>query len=296
VGDAELVYELMIVCDIAECGEADSDMNDLLAEWTDMELSCDAWLVFAPDGRLAGYGGIRDRGREIFSLDWRVEPANERDAVFVFLLEVTEERVRERVARQSVQMATIVSSVDERSHRTLETAGYQLNKRYFRMMIEMDKQPPAPDWPDGLLLRNVVPGQDDESLFRFIVTAFDWPGRAAHGTFERWRDYVMRPDHFLPELWFLAHKDGVLVGAALCYDYVDYGWVRQLAVRKDWRGRGVGAALLRHAFNVFYERGRRRVGLGVDANIVYAIGFYRRVGMEVMQQHDEYRKAIKPAI
>jgi ribosomal protein S18 acetylase RimI-like enzyme len=176
----------------------------------------------------------------------------------------------------------------------LEAAGYRVNKHYFRMMIEMDERPPMPVWPAGLVLRNVVPGQDDGSLFEFIITAFDWPGREAHVTFEQWQDHMMRPDHFIPELWFLLYDGDALIGAALCYDYVDYGWVRQLAVRKDWRGRGLGAALLRHAFAVFFERGRRQVALGVEANNVNALEFYNHVGMEMMRQYDEYRKMIKP--
>jgi ribosomal protein S18 acetylase RimI-like enzyme len=45
----------------------------------------------------------------------------------------------------------------------------------------------------------------------------------------------------------------------------DLAWVSTLGVRRPWRTRGIGLALLRHSFNEFYRRGKRKVGLGVDA-------------------------------
>jgi ribosomal protein S18 acetylase RimI-like enzyme len=290
--DAHLVYDLMVACDIAEYGEADSDMNDLLAEWGEIELERDGWLVFAPDGRLTGYADVQDRSRNIFFLDWRTDPATEMDAVDVFLLAMGEARVRERSMGRDVQIATISPSVNEREHRLLEAAEYRSGKHYFRMLIEMKERPPAPIWPAGLALRNFVPGKDDLAVYEFIMTAFDWPGRESSVTFDQWRNHMMRPDHFIPELLFLLYEGETLIGAALCNDYVDYGWVRQLAVRKDWRGRGLGAALLQHVFVVFYALGRSQVALGVEANNVHARAFYERVGMTAVRQYDEYRKAI----
>ena len=42
-------------------------------------------------------------------------------------------------------------------------------------------------------------------------------------------------------------------------------WVNQLCVRRPWRRRGLGLAMLHHCFGEFYRRGKQRVGLGVDA-------------------------------
>jgi GNAT superfamily N-acetyltransferase len=60
-----------------------------------------------------------------------------------------------------------------------------------------------------------------------------------------------------------------------------FGWIfwRDLP---EWRSRGVGRALLLHAFRAFYERGQPRVGLGVDAqNSTGALPLYESVGMHV---------------
>ena len=60
-------------------------------------------------------------------------------------------------------------------------------------------------------------------------------------------------------------------------------------MRKPWRRRGLGETLLRAAFRELYLRGRRRVGLGVDAeNVTGALRLYERVGMHVMRRGDNW--------
>jgi ribosomal protein S18 acetylase RimI-like enzyme len=87
---------------------------------------------------------------------------------------------------------------------------------------------------------------------------------------------------------------GRIVGAALCPDYPDQGWVRQLAVARDWRGKGVGTALLRQAFRDFARRGKPVAGLVVDSyNRSGAQKFYLGVGMRIEREHQEYEKRVE---
>ena len=75
----------------------------------------------------------------------------------------------------------------------------------------------------------------------------------------------------------------------------ELGWVASLGVRRPWRKRGLGLALLRHSFHEFYRRGKRKVGLGVDAeNLTGALRLYEKAGMRVHQTHDRYEKEIRP--
>jgi ribosomal protein S18 acetylase RimI-like enzyme len=101
---------------------------------------------------------------------------------------------------------------------------------------------------------------------------------------------MMRPDHFSPELWFLAYHREALVGAALCFDYPQYGWVRQLGIVQTWRRKGLGSALLQNAFQVFYQRGHKQVALGVSSENPDAYSFYEKIGMRRVRQYDEYQK------
>ncbi len=67
---------------------------------------------------------------------------------------------------------------------------------------------------------------------------------------------------FDPDVWWLAERDGTLVGCALHWSS---GWLKDLAVRDSERGRGLGAALVTTGLAEFARRGKRRVGLKVDA-------------------------------
>ncbi len=68
-----------------------------------------------------------------------------------------------------------------------------------------------------------------------------------------------------------------------------------VAVRHPWRGRGLGLALLRHAFGEFYRRGVREVGLSVDAvSTTGAPRLYRRAGMRVAGRYMLYQRELRP--
>jgi ribosomal protein S18 acetylase RimI-like enzyme len=86
---------------------------------------------------------------------------------------------------------------------------------------------------------------------------------------------------------------------ALCSSFLgnnpDLGFVNTLGVRRPWRRRGLGEALLQHAFGEFYRRGRKQVGLGVDASsLTGATRLYEKVGMHVAQQVDLYELELRP--
>jgi ribosomal protein S18 acetylase RimI-like enzyme len=67
-----------------------------------------------------------------------------------------------------------------------------------------------------------------------------------------------------------------------------------LGVRRAWRKRGVGLALLQHSFGEFYKRGTRKVGLGVDAqNLTGALKLYEKAGMHVHTAFDLFEKTVR---
>ncbi|MCB9152598.1 MAG: GNAT family N-acetyltransferase [Caldilineae bacterium] len=291
--DAQVVLALLNACDVAEYGEPDSDLEDFIFDWESADLVRDAWLVDAPDGSLAGYGLVSHWSGG-FQADFYARPALQEIGLQGWLLEQCERRLREMLASLvdvPPQVSAFAAHVNQADRDALNKAGYAPKKYHFRMQIDMTERPPEPEWPDGCYLRAFHPGEDDEELYRFIQTAFDAPGRTPP-LFEEWRDFMMRPDHFVPDLWFLLYSQGNLVGTAVCYDYGPYGWVRHLAVADDRRRQGIGSALLRHVFGEFYLRGKMRVALGVEASNENAYRLYERVGMRRVRQFDEYHKQI----
>ena len=79
------------------------------------------------------------------------------------------------------------------------------------------------------------------------------------------------------------------------YEDPAMGWVNTLGVRRPWRRSGLGLALLRHSFGELYRRGKRAVGLGVDANsLTGATRLYEKAGMHVIHQMNNYEKVLRP--
>jgi len=97
-------------------------------------------------------------------------------------------------------------------------------------------------------------------------------------------------------LWFMAFDGDQLAGGILCeYERgLDLGWVGSVAVRRPWRRKGLGNALLHHAFAEYYRRGVYKVGLAVDSqNLTGATRLYERVGMHVALQRNTYEKELR---
>ena len=125
-----------------------------------------------------------------------------------------------------------------------------------------------------------------------MQSALDRPGRTPP-SFEEGKAFMMRPDTFEADLWFLGIAGEQVVGACLCLEYPGQGWVRQLGVTETYRKKGLGTALLLHAFGEFRQRGLSEVGLTVDSDNPRAFTFYQRVGMKRVRQYDEYEKPLK---
>jgi mycothiol synthase len=98
-----------------------------------------------------------------------------------------------------------------------------------------------------------------------------------------------------PALWFLAWDGDDVAGVALNYvaPATGIGWVDHLGVRRPWRQRGLGMAMLRHAFAAFHARGIREVRLSVDERSqTSATRLYERAGMKTLQHYHVYSKEL----
>jgi ribosomal protein S18 acetylase RimI-like enzyme len=107
-------------------------------------------------------------------------------------------------------------------------------------------------------------------------------------------------EKFDPSLWHIAMDGDQIAGFSICSiersdPEAPMGWVHALGVRRAWRKRGLGMALLLHSFGEFYRRGYRKAGLGVDAsNLTGALRLYERAGMSVFRQYDRYELELRP--
>ena len=291
--DTQPVLDLMIRCDIHESGEADSEMEDLVGDWKQLDLSKDAWLVFTPENELVGYSSVNPWGADL-KYDIYVEPRLDGDELVRELLSHCEARGIElaKGKKEYASAKCYAVAVNQRLGEALTDSGFEIKKYVFNMQAQFDEPPPPVKLPDGVSIRNPISGQDEEKIYEVIQSAFERPGRTAP-SFENWKGFMLRPEIFKPELWFLAMKDEKMVGACLSYEYSasDQGWVRQLGVLESTRRTGLGSALLQTAFIEFYKRGFKKVGLAVESDNQRAVRFYEGVGMKQIRRFDEYVKA-----
>ena len=90
-------------------------------------------------------------------------------------------------------------------------------------------------------------------------------------------------------LWFVAEGDGAVVGAAIGVVRLGIGWVAEVGVLDEWRGRGIGAALTARLMREFSDRGQSKVGLNVDPlNETGAKRLYERLGFTQDRRIDFY--------
>jgi mycothiol synthase len=288
--DLEGVVALCRRCDVADLGEPDTDTDDIRAAWRrpGFDRSRDTVLVLTGAGEVVGYGDVFD-GREAFGM---VDPGWRGRGIGAWLLRRIERMARE--GRDGRTLEVSAPGADRAFQKLAEREGYRQGRSSWLMRLDMTEPPPAPAWPDRVRLRPFVREVDARAVHRLVQDAFADIGNQPARSFEFWERTSLDRDAFDPSLWFLAVAGDELVGANLCFAGPTGGFVAQLAVRRDRRGRGLGLALLRHGFAELYRRGERQVWLYVDTeNRTGATRLYERAGMRVQHRFDFWVKRLR---
>jgi mycothiol synthase len=279
-----------------ECYGVDAASERILRTWftspvTDVARN----LRVAVDvGTVIGYADVDPRDsnptRCWVELACRRTPALEPTAAE--LLEWAEARAQEE---PDPVVRTSAWEKDDRMNRVLAQRGFRPIRHGYTMEIDLGESVVAPVLPDGIRIRTFR-DDDRRAVWQVhdetFVDTWEYPGT----TFEEWRHWMLEGPMFNPELWFLAEAGDELAGLCLCRisdRETDLGWVQALGVRRAWRGRGLGRALLQHAFSEFRSRGFARVGLGVDASSpTGAERLYESAGMRVVRKRNLYEKRL----
>jgi ribosomal protein S18 acetylase RimI-like enzyme len=173
----------------------------------------------------------------------------------------------------------------------LEAEGYERRWEEWWFDIALDAEPSAPVLPAGHAIRSTVPGRDERAAFDLIERAFsEFPERPPR-PFDDWAATELGRPGFAPDLLALAVRGDDVVGAVLVTFDEGEGFVEQLAVAREHRGRGLARALLQQAFGVTWRRGGRTCGLATDSR-TGARRLYEHVGMRVRKTYYEYVKLL----
>lgn len=300
--DVPTVCALLQAREIAERGRARITEEALRNRWEvpEHDLSKDNWLVTAPGGRVIATVGIGHwEPTHLFS-NLNIHPDYAEPELYPYAIELVLERAYELVAVARVDARVTLnfdcSAKDIAGQQALKHAGFTYVRSNLLMQIDLHDRPPMPIWPEGVELRPYTPDMLRQ-VFEADNEAFQDHWGHVPMSFELWQTLmVKRPQHD-PSLWFLACEDGEIAGIALCMKKGEEAWVDSLAVRRPWRRKGLGLALLHHAFGEFYHRGERQVVLMVDSqNLTGATRLYTRAGMRPVEQHDTFQLELRPGV
>jgi mycothiol synthase len=298
MADAPAALVLLNAYDEVVLGMVETTLEDIEVEWAeqDFDLARDSWLVETEDGAAAGLATVHIGEDDPVEFDAYVHPEHWRRGIGALLVGLMEARAVEHAGGQGrgeVRVRNAVPTADERANELMRGRGYEHARHFWWMVIDLDERPPAPTWPEGMTMRAFVPGQDERATFETVTEAFGEHWGQENRTYELWAQSSFSRESFDPSLWFIVEEGGQMAAASLNRTRPDRGWVQTLAVRKPWRGRGLGMCLLQAAFREFYDRGQRRVGLSVDSeNTTGATRLYERAGMRVEREFDFYEKTL----
>lgn len=298
--DLAAIVDLLVACDMSDCGKADSSLEVLQQEWRieHFDPEQDAWIAFA-DGRPVGYAAIPNHRAPRARFYGRVHPDYRGRGLGSYLLARVEKRARDFVhlARpdERVFLQTWCHGSSSSAKSLLEMHGHRCVRHTWAMGITMEQPPAEPRWPSGIVLRPFVPERDGYAVFEAKENAFRDHWGYLPADFSSWYQQNAAPrEGFDPSLWFIAMDGDEVAGIALCGYYLGQGEVEILGVRRPWRRSGLGLALLHHAFGEFYRRGLRKVGLGVDSeSLTGATRLYQRAGMSIELVYDSYEKDLR---
>lgn len=276
--------------------------RELEHEWKTegFHLETDAWVVEDSAGRIVGYEEFNNRhAHASLQGDGYVHPDFMGRGIGTAMLRQMDERALREMELADPDLRVFIRNGmaigDAVACQMHENEGYRPIRFSWRMEIELPEMPPAPLWPEGITLRPFEVEQHNRPLFEAHEEAFSDHWGHTPGTFSRWQQHMTGREEFDPSLWFIAWDGDQIAGYSLCRYRMGLGYVGTLGVRRAWRKRGLGMALLLHSFNEFYQRGMPTVNLGVDAsNPTGATRLYQKAGMHIASEYVIYEKEYRP--
>lgn len=262
------------------------------------------------DGALVGFWGVdwvdTTDGQREFRLDGMVDPDWRRRGIGTWLLRASEAHARQRAAALPTDRPLLLGSWQPDTRvgalTLMQREGYAPARYFFDMVRPTLDQIDEPPLPDGLEIRPVSEDQLSQ-LWKADVEAFrdHWGG--FDDSPERFATWKGDP-HFDPSLFVVAWDGDEIAGGV--FNEINAtenaafnrkrGWLSSVFVRREWRRRGLGSAVVARSLVVFRARGMTSAGLGVDAdNPMGALGLYERAGFEVDFRSTAFRKPMEDA-
>ena len=309
MADVEAVTELVNACSMADLGRATVEVAGIRNDWGSPHLNpqTNIHLLF-DDDRLVGYAGAWIEPPAVaVNASGGVHPDYKGVGIGTYLVAWLEGLVREAALKHAPEDARVVLqqtklSTDRDSQSLFEGLGYAPVRHSYRMLIELESEPPQPVFPDGIEMRSF----DRPTQIRALVQAEKDIFRDHWGYVEldfeqdlkAWEHWLDNDSHFDPAIWFLAMSGEEIAGVCLCNGHMpedpELAYVESLGVQRAWRRQGLGLAMLHYAFGILHRQGKRRVSLDVDAqSLTGATRLYEKAGMHIQRESITYELVVR---
>ena len=297
--EAPAVQAVLDAAESADSGVLRHHENDIATDWRDPKchLAEDWWVVVAPDGEVGAAAWIWSQPTGEVTADHYVHPDHRGRGLGETLLDTIEARAAELPSRApdggARHLIVWCEDFDVERRVSVERRGFVAVRRYYEMAIDLGGEIRSSSMPPGIAARGLRTGVDDRLVYEADREAFVEHHLYEPLDYDEWR--LFHPDAHDADitLWWLAWDGDELVGFVIPF-MSDLGAVIwKLAVRKPWRGRGLGRALLLAAFETLRDRGQTVARLYVDAqNVTNAVCVYEAAGMHVDRRFDVMQRPL----
>ena len=293
-GDLEAVVDLINAADAVDQLDETTDVLEFrqLLHRPDFDPYHDALVAVDDHQNTVGHARLdlknaprqgRFIAHTIVHPDWRDETIEE------LLLGQLWSRAQERrraLGSKPVQFRTYCAAHQETRAALFESLGLSPVRYDVHMVCHPLDNLADPTFPSGMRVRPYARGQDDEAALATINAAFADVMDFAAATLDDLRHWLEAPS-FRDYLSYVAFAEEELAGLCLCTESEARpdllgrreGTVDTLCVRREYRRRGLGSALLLTSLQAFRRAGLESAILGTDMdNPTEAIRLYESVG------------------
>lgn len=205
-------------------------------------------------------------------------------------------------ANATVTFNSFVNVLEHERIAALERFGLREARRFWLMVRPNLLDLTNPKFPGSIIARAYRVKDDDVPVHAADNDAFrDHWGYTEH-PLEDWLHYVSQP-FFRPDLTIIAEDAATKEVAGFCITAINAeenkrlgvprGWIDIIGVRRPYRQRGLGTALLLAGLRNLRDAGFQQAVLSCDSeNTTGATRIYERVGFRVEKTRAAYRKTM----
>ena len=234
------------------------DADWLRGRWTapGVDRDRDFAVVESPSGELCAFLSVEAEPpfSEVFALGI-VAPAFHGLGLGAAIVSENERRARRFEALADPPARVLIHAgalADEpKVSALLSSRGYREVRRFELRRVDFAGKPAPPRDMEGIIVRGFRP-EEARQLYEAHAEAFADHWGEGEETYEDFRHHHLNPPEYDPALWFLAWDGDELAGYVGAHEKSREdpfrGYIALLGVRRPYRRRGLGEALLLRAF------------------------------------------------